>query len=122
MSNLVQTQQLSSLEKGNDFALIAIRGMDFQSIARKARFIADNSLAEITSTSSWELSIPVYNLNANVALAGTEYTSKVDGGTKKGIAYNVMATTDGYGIDTKTGAASTTSLILIDGKKGCTMK
>lgn len=119
VSNLVQTQQLSSLEKGNDFALIAIRSMDFQSIARKARFIADNSLAEITNdTSSWGIGIPVYNLNANIALAGTEYTSKVDGGTKKGIAYNVMATTDGYGIDTKTGAASTTSLILIDGKKG----
>lgn len=119
VSSLVQTQQLSSLEKGNDFALIAIRGMDFQSIARKARFIADNSLAEITNdTSSWGIGIPIYNLNANVALAGTEYTSKVDAGTKKGIAYNVMASTDGYGIDKKTGAASTTSLILIDGKKG----
>ncbi|TCB70657.1 hypothetical protein E0H88_07010 [Acinetobacter sp. ANC 4216] len=119
VSGLVQTQQLSSLEKGNDFALIAIRGMDFQSIARKARFIADNSLAEITNdTSSWGIGIPIYNLNANVALAGTEYTSKVDAGTKKGIAYNVMASTDGYGIDKKTGAASTTSLILIDGKKG----
>ena len=119
VSGLVQTQQLSSLEKGNDFALIAIRGMDFQSIARKARFIADNSLAEITNdTSSWGIGIPIYNLNANVALAGTEYISKVDAGTKKGIAYNVMASTDGYGIDKKTGAASTTSLILIDGKKG----
>ncbi|MFH7764786.1 DUF6160 family protein [Acinetobacter sp. BSP-28] len=119
VSNLVQVQELSTLEKGNNFALIAIRGMDFQSIARKARFIADNSLAEITNdTSSWGIGIPIYNLNANVALAGTEYTSKVDGATKKGIAYNVMATTDGYGIDKKTGAASTTSLILIDGKNG----
>ena len=52
-------------------------------------------------------------LNANVALRGTSY-----GSGQKGIAYNVMASTQGYGIDAKTGLPSTTSLILIDGKQG----
>src|SRR5690606_28638266 len=33
----------------NNYALIAVRGFDFQSIAAKARFISANSLAELTS-------------------------------------------------------------------------
>lgn len=96
----------------NDYALIAVRGFDFQSIAAKARFISDNSLAELTGDGgAWGIGIPVYNLNANVALRGTTYGASA----QKGIAYNVMASTQGYGIDTKTGLPSTTSIILIDG-------
>ena len=56
------------------------------------------------------IGIPIYNLNANVALSGTKYD-----GDKNGIAYNVMASTEGYGKDAKTGAPSTTSILLIDG-------
>ncbi|KGT48368.1 MULTISPECIES: DUF6160 family protein [Acinetobacter] len=101
----------------DDFALIAIRGFDFQAIAAKARFISDNSLPELTASSgSWGIGIPVYNLNANVALKGTSYS--YDGSTKQGIGYNIMASTEGYGIDAKTGLPSTTSIILIDGGTG----
>ena len=108
------TQTISTRTQGEDFALIAVRGMDFQSIAAKARFISDNSLAELGGDGgSWGIGIPIYNLNANVALRGTTY-----GSAQKGIAYNVMASTQGYGIDAKTGLPSTTSIILIDGANG----
>jgi hypothetical protein len=66
------------------------------------------------SGGTWGIGIPIYNLNANVALsAGTYGTTN-----KSGIAYNVMASTEGYGIDSKTGLPSTTSIILIDGQNG----
>lgn len=111
-------QVLSTNTAGENFALIAIRGFDFQSIAAKARFISDNSLAKLDGDGgSWGIGIPIYNLNANIALKGTTYDYK--GSTsRQGIAYNVMASTEGYAIDKKTGLPSTTSLLLIDGKNG----
>ncbi|MFV5492217.1 DUF6160 family protein [Acinetobacter sp. ASP199] len=106
----IRKQNLNATE---NYAFIAVRGMDFQSIASKARFISDNSIAALTGDGgSWGIGIPIYNLNANVALTGTTY----DG--KQGIAYNVLASTEGYGIDAKTGLPSTTSILLIDGQDG----
>ncbi len=114
-SSSVLKQTLSSAANGEDFAYIAVRGMDFQSIAAKARFISDNSLPELTGDGgSWGIGIPIYNLNANVALSGTTYGAD----NKQAIAYNMMVSTEGYGIDKKTGLPSTTSIILIDGKNG----
>ncbi|WP_216934754.1 MULTISPECIES: DUF6160 family protein [unclassified Acinetobacter] len=111
----VLKQTLSTSAAGDDFALIAIRGMDFQAIAAKARFISDNSLNELGGDGgSWGIGIPIYNLNANVALSGTTYGLD----NKQAIAYNIMASTEGYGVDEKTGLPSTTSIILIDGQKG----
>lgn len=119
LNNNILTQILSTQSAGDNFAFIAIRGMDFQSIARTARFISDNSIAELTNTtdSTWGIGIPIYNLNANVALSEQKYSYK--GSTEKsGIGYNIAVSTEGYGVDKKTGTPSTTSLILIDGKKG----
>jgi hypothetical protein len=114
-SSHVLKQTLSTAANGEDFAYIAVRGMDFQSIAAKARFISDNSLPELTGDGgSWGIGIPIYNLNANVALSGTTYGAD----NKQAIAYNMMVSTEGYGIDKKTGLPSTTSIILIDGKNG----
>lgn len=111
-------QVLTANTAGDNFALIAIRGFDFQSIAAKARFISDNSLAKLGGDGgSWGIGIPIYNLNANIALKGTTYDYKGSTG-RQGIAYNIMAFTEGYGIDKKTGLPSTTSLLLIDGKNG----
>lgn len=108
-------QVLSRAQLGNDYAFIAVRGFDFQSIAAKARFISDNSLPALTGDGgAWGIGIPVYNLNANVALRGTTYGTAGN----KGIAYNVMVSTQGYGIDAKTGLPSTTSIMLIDGAPG----
>ena len=52
LTNNVLTQNLSNQTTGGNFALVAIRGMDFQSIARTARFISDNSIAEIASNNN----------------------------------------------------------------------
>ena len=111
-------QTLTTETAPEDVVLIAVRGMDFQSIAAKARIISDNSLQKLNgSGGTWGIGIPIYNLNANVALSAGTYDYK---GTanKNGIAYNVMASTEGYGIDSKTGLPSTTSIILIDGQNG----
>ena len=108
-------QTLTNAAIPKDVVLIAIRGMDFQSIAAKARIISDNSLQKLNgSGGTWGIGIPIYNLNANVALSAGTYGIT----NKSGIAYNVMASTEGYGIDSKTGLPSTTSIILIDGQNG----
>jgi hypothetical protein len=115
-ATLMQDNHLlkQNLSSTNNYALIAVRGMDFQAIASKARFIADNSLAALTNdNSTWGLGIPIYNLNANVALTDATYNTD-----KQGIAYNIIASTEGYGVDAKTKLPSTTSFILIDGAKG----
>ncbi|WP_180083074.1 DUF6160 family protein [Acinetobacter sp. YH12102] len=114
-SSDVLKQTLSTAGDGEDFAFIAVRGMDFQAIAAKARFISDNSLTELGGDGgSWGIGIPIYNLNANVALSGTTYGTD----NKQAITYNIMASTEGYGVDKKTGLPSTTSIILIDGQDG----
>lgn len=111
-SNNTLIQTISTETDGDDVALIAVRGMDFQSIAGKARFISDNSLAELGGEGgSWGIGIPIYNLNANAVIKGTTYGSD----NRHGLAYNLMLSTEGYGIDAKTGLPSTTSIILIDG-------
>ncbi len=103
--------------KGQNVALIAIRGMDFQAIARKARFISDNSIAEITSPAGeWGIGLPIFNLNANLALFAKDYS--YNNKTKSGLGYNFAMSTEGYGIDKKTNAPSTTSIIIVDGAKG----
>src|SRR5690606_8365093 len=62
-------QTLTNAAIPKDVVLIAIRGMDFQSIAAKARIISDNSLQKLNgSGGTWGIGIPIYNLNANVAL------------------------------------------------------
>lgn len=97
----------------NDYILVAIRGMDFQSIAAKAQFISDNSLEKLPdNTGTWGIGIPIYNLNSNIALTSATYKEK------QALAYNLMASTEGYGIDKKTNTPSTTSLLLIDGHTG----
>ncbi|ATO19734.1 hypothetical protein BS636_08735 [Acinetobacter sp. LoGeW2-3] len=100
-----QNQQINK-----DVVLIAIRDMDFQSIASKANFISNDTSLPTSNSGSWGIGIPIYNLNTNIALSGTKYNNK------EAIAYNLIASTQGYGIDKVTGAPSTTSIILIDGE------
>lgn len=97
--------------QNRNVALIAVRGFDFQSIARQAKFISDNSIEKLNDqNSSWGIGIPVYNLNANIALS--EYKTS----TQKGLSFNITASTQGYGVEN--GQPKTTSLLIIDGKKG----
>ncbi|MQW91422.1 hypothetical protein GFH30_09925 [Acinetobacter wanghuae] len=97
--------------------LIAVRGMDFQAIARKARFISDNSLPENNAPEgTWGIGIPIYNLNANLGLFEKKYTNKL-GNEKSGLGFDLAMSTDGYYYDSETGNSYTTSLLVLDGEK-----
>lgn len=98
-------------------ALIAVRGMDFQAIARTARFISDNSLPVNNANSgTWGLGLPIYNLNANLGIFAKQYVNKA-GATKSGLGYDLAMSTDGYRYDSVTGNAYTTSILVLDGEK-----
>ena len=117
LSEKLDHTQWKETDQGSNVALVAVRGFDFQSIARQARFISDNSLKKLDNddTSSWGIGIPIYNLNANVALS--EYKE----GSKTGLAYNIVASTQGYGEELDASGKKqpkTTSLLIIDGQKG----
>ncbi len=105
---------------------MAVRGFEFQSIARSARFIADNSNDAAhqtsTATSTWGIGIPIYNLNANLGLYGTQYgysnasdplSFTIGSGSNQGIGFGLTASTTG--VDST--GSKTTSIILIDGAK-----
>lgn len=116
-----QVYNPSSTVNPQNMVLVAVRGMDFQAIARKARFISDNSIADVntgsTTASTWGLGVPIYNLNANMAIYSKTYTNK-NNETKAGLGYDLAMSTDGYGVDPKTGTPNTTSIIVIDGAQG----
>lgn len=116
-----QVYNPSSTVNPQNMVLVAVRGMDFQAIARKARFISDNSIADVntgsTTASTWGLGVPIYNLNANMAIYSKTYTNK-NNETKSGLGYDLAMSTDGYGVDAKTGTPNTTSIIVIDGAQG----
>ena len=98
----------------SNMAFIAVRGLDFQAIARKARFISDNSIAvNNTNEGTWGLGIPIYNLNANAVFFAKKYTNTA-GTVKDGLGYDIAVSTDGYGEDSQ-GNPKTTSIIVIDG-------
>ncbi|MCG2932272.1 hypothetical protein, partial [Escherichia coli] len=67
----------SSITSNPNILSLAIRGMEFQAIARSARFIADNSNDSANQinnqTATWGLGLPIYNLNANLGIYGTTY-------------------------------------------------
>lgn len=96
---------------------LAIRGMEFQAIARSARFIADNSNDanhQISNQSgTWGLGLPIYNLNANLGVYGTTYGTNKD---KQGIGFGLAMSTQGRNSD----GSKTTSIMLIDGAKNST--
>lgn len=90
---------------------VAIRGMQFQTISRKSEFIVSNDVVtpgDIPSASgTWGIGLPIYNLNANLALYGTT----VSGSERLGF---------GLGLSTQGRDATgsqTTSILLIDGEK-----
>lgn len=95
-------------ELTSDSVLVAIRAMDFQAIAGSANFIS-NDTGLPSSSGTWGIGLPIYNLNANIALSGTTVNNQ------QALAYNIIASTDGYGIDKVTKSPSTTSILIIDG-------
>ena len=104
----------SPTTNASNMAFIAVRGMDFQAISRKARFISDNSIAvNNASEGTWGLGIPIYNFNANAAFFAKKFTDST-GNVKDGLGYDIAMSTDGYGEDAQ-GNPKTTSIIIVDG-------
>lgn len=87
----------------------AVRGMDFQAIARQGALVADNSIDSpvVNTGNTWGLGLPIYNLNSNVMLYGIKATS----GTKQSLGVGLSMSTDGRDAT----GSKTTSVMLIDG-------
>ena len=137
------TQTIHSGTTGtNPYSLVAaIRGAEFQSISRRGRFTNSAGMAEAdlikqgSMPNEWGLATPLYNLNANVALYGTEikaneaYYYTLDNGNpiKHQVASNgetsrlgmsFALTTEGVDRDNgKNLGNKTTSILVIDGGK-----
>lgn len=128
------TQQIHD-DAVNPYSLVVgVRGLEFQALARQARFIASNditSAADIPSTAnnSWGIGLPIYNLNANIATYGTTYTGLLaDGSTVTGsqrLGFAAALSTEGVNKEAVVGSgldangnlagSKTTSIFLIDG-------
>jgi hypothetical protein len=125
--------------------LVAVRGAEFQAISRRGRFTnsartndatgaAVPNIAEHNGTNEWGLALPFYNLNANMAIFGTNvdastayaYTSDYKGYNKSStnkvvvgsgltprLGFSMAMSTEGVSSD----GSKTTSIMVIDGKK-----
>ena len=104
-------------------ALISIRGMEFQAVSRRGRFIVSNDVASSDpgyiaptagSTNQWGLGLPIYNLNANLAVHGMTAA-----GGEERLGFSLAMTTEGYNktttLDGVEAGGKTTSIMLIDG-------
>ena len=92
--------------------IIAIRGADFQAISRQSKFICSSDVANCTinnNSGNWGLGIPIYNLNANLALYGV--TPDTSGEQRLG--FGLSMSTQGVSDD----GTKSTSILLIDGTK-----
>lgn len=138
------TQNIHNLTLNNPYSVVAaIRGAEFQSIARRGRFTtsagmsnASNLFADSGLKNEWGLALPFYNLNANLALYGTAvqadkafyYTLSgsnvvknlvASSGETSRLGFSVAMSTEGVDKDS-TGKAQgdkTTSILVIDGGK-----
>lgn len=88
----------------------AVRGMDFQALSRRSRFVVSNNISDPAlipgSGGAWGLGLPFYNVNVNTALYGTT----VGGAERIGAAFALS--TQGVSAD----GSKTTSILVIDGE------
>ncbi|ENU32578.1 DUF6160 family protein [Acinetobacter parvus] len=106
--------------------IVAVRDAEFQAISRKTSFIASSDLAQPNNAGgTWGLGLPIYGLDANLAIYGTKFTGTPYGGTA---VTNAQRLGFGLGLSTKginttaladgsPAGSKTTSILLIDGKK-----
>ena len=99
--------------------IIAVRDAEFQAISRKTSFIASPDIAQPSNVGgTWGLGLPIYGLNANLAIYGTTFSGTPYGGTT--LTNPSQRLGFGFGLSTKGVSADgskTTSILLIDGKK-----
>lgn len=137
------TQNIHDLATNPYAVLISLRGAEFQSIARRGRFTASAGVADTNLFSNvpnngldnqWGLGLPFYNLNANLAVYGTQvpantvyyYTAdgkqnvvKNDATNTSRLGFSLAMSTDGIDRDASNKALGnkTTSILVIDGGK-----
>lgn len=112
--------------------IVAVRDAEFQAISRKTSFIASSDLAQPNNAGgTWGLGLPIYGLDANLAIYGTKFTGTPYGGTAvtnaQRLGFGLGLSTKGVNYDYSLSAAAnaalgndgskTTSILLIDGKK-----
>lgn len=114
------TQQIHGQTSNPSSVVIGVRGMEFQALARQARFIASNDITDTSkipaaTVSEWGIGLPIYNLNANIATYGTTYTGLLaDGNTvtdSQRLGFAAALSTEGVNAD----GSKSTSIFLIDG-------
>lgn len=114
------TQQIHGQTSNPSSVVIGVRGMEFQALARQARFIASNDITDTSkipaaTVSEWGIGLPIYNLNANIATYGTTYTGLLaDGSTvtdSQRLGFAAALSTEGVNAD----GSKSTSIFLIDG-------
>ncbi|WP_026471257.1 DUF6160 family protein [Alkanindiges illinoisensis] len=127
------TQQIHGDATNPYSVVIGVRGLEFQALARQARFIASNDITgaaniPTTTVGQWGIGLPIYNLNANIATYGTTYTGLLPDGTSvtnsERLGFAAALSTQGVnkevgstGLDANGAIAGskTTSIFLIDG-------
>lgn len=112
--------------------IVAVRDAEFQAISRKTSFIASSDLAQPNNDGgTWGLGLPIYGLDANLAIYGTKFTGTPYGETAvtnaQRLGFGLGLSTKGVNYDYSLSAAAnaavgndgskTTSILLIDGKK-----
>lgn len=103
--------------------VVAVRDAEFQAISRQTQFIASPDVyADATNNPSgggtWGLGLPIYGLNANLAIYGTSFAGTPYGSTEtytdsQRLGFGLGLSTKGVSSD----GTKTTSILLIDGKK-----
>ncbi|TEU24775.1 DUF6160 family protein [Alkanindiges illinoisensis] len=118
------TQQIHGQTSNPSSVVIGVRGMEFQALSRRARFIVSSDVTSGMNgyiapnaglDNTWGIGLPIYNLNANIATYGTTYTGLLaDGSTVTGsqrLGFAAALSTEGVSSD----GSKTTSIFLIDG-------
>lgn len=114
------SQQIHDQAANPKSVIVAARGTSFQALSRQTTFVASPDVTQPINVGTWGLGLPIYNLNANVAIYGTTFTGTrydsagpiaVTGSERIGFALGLS--TEGVNSD----GSKTTSILLIDGKK-----
>lgn len=131
------TQQIHD-GTSNPYSLVmGIRGMEFQALSRRARFIVSSDVTSSMAgyiapnaglNNTWSIGLPIYNLNANIATYGTTYTGALADGTNvsgsQRLGFAAALSTEGVnkeigttGLDAngQLAGSKSTSIFLIDG-------
>ncbi|MEJ5206373.1 DUF6160 family protein [Acinetobacter junii] len=116
---LLVSQPATGTAPNPNALIIAVRDAEFQAISRKTSFIASPDIAQPSNLGgTWGLGLPIYGLDANLAIYGTTFSGTPYGGTaltnpSQRLGFGLGLSTKGVSPD----GSKTTSILLIDGKK-----